>query len=122
MDKKNKQLKPKDAPQKHECICWDKEKGCKCLSRGYASPCICCRVHNKKLPVSSSHYKDQQEEYISRVIWIQSHYPNRFFCKDPMSIRPLVPYESDYNRGWHPSGALRANGQEILAAQSDQYD
>ena len=118
----NKKNKPKDAQKKHECICWDKEKGCKCQSRGYSSPCMCCKVHNKKLPAPRFHDKNRPKELYSDVIWIQSQYPNRFFCKYPKSIQPLVPYESDYNRGWHPSGALRANGQEILVALSDGYD
>ncbi len=107
---------------KQKCICWDKIKGCNCKSRGYSSPCICCKVHNKKLPTPPLHYKNRPEEYNSCVIWIQSHYPNRFFCTNSMSILPLVPYEMDYNRLWYPSGAIRANGQKILAAQSDGYD
>ncbi len=108
---------------KQKCICWDEEKGCECKSRGYPYPCMCCKVHNKKLPAPALHHKNRRlEEYNSSVIWIQSSYPNRFFCTYLTSILPVIPYEMNYDRLWSPSGAIRANGQEILAAASDGYD
>ncbi len=116
MDKKNKQLKLTDAQQKHECICWDKEKGCKCLSRGYASACICCKFHNKKLP---RHFTPPTD--YMKIVWIQSHYPNRFYLRGA-TIKPQMPYESNYKRMWCPSGAIRSDGQEILYTDDDGYD
>ncbi len=106
-----------DAQRKRaECICWDKAKGCKCLSRGYSSPCICCKFHNKTAPQVRPIKYD-----LGELVWIQSRYPNQFYVRN-LSLMRRMPYESDYARSWFPTGAIRSNGQEILCAPDDGYD
>ncbi len=109
-----KEKNKNDAQKKRECTCWNKTKGCKCQSWAYpAPPCICCKFHNKTLP---------PQVLSNKGVWVQTRYPNRFILRFIPKIRPLVPYESDYERLWRPSGAIRSNGQEILFAPGDGYD
>ena len=108
----NGPTKPKRNEKKHKCTCWCKAKGCKCLSRGYPSACICCKFHNKKMPRPFP--LDKVE-----AVWIQTPYPNRFVFRGVV-IMPVVPDEA--SRDWQKSGAVRTNGQEILCAYAKYYN